>query len=385
MSRRNFQPMGLAAALLSNALVLAVAVWAFWLHGHDSGLFRTAVREDESVEWSTFWAFLLAAAIFAAAAWRQRRSGVRIPWFMAGLACFCWLFAMEEISWAQRLFAYRPPVYFLENNFQQEPNFHNVLGTDLRKAILKTIIGGYGVLFPLLALIPVVGRRLRRLGLGAPPVELVPAFAATLYLYVDYPWSYAGEVVELMLGLAFLGAALAAFARASDRPEQQVTTPTRIASIAGAGLVVAALGLATAAAVRNQQAQWPENISLATTEIEALKADLLAMSDLESESFPTRCGLHKRFHGWVEKYGKEELYAGRFAALRERGLPAERADYFLDPWNAPYWIRDRCDSDDDRRSIFVYSFGPNRQRDSSRWQVLDDDVGVSVFAASSND
>ncbi|MDH3405125.1 MAG: hypothetical protein OEP45_16010, partial [Acidobacteriota bacterium] len=62
------------------------------------------------------------------------------------------------------------------------------------------------------------------------------------------------------------------------------------------------------------------------------------------------------------------------------GLPEDRARFFMDPWNAPYWLRDRCDKKTGRRAIFFYSFGPNRKRDSSVWEILGDDVGAYVFS-----
>jgi hypothetical protein len=70
------------------------------------------------------------------------------------------------------------------------------------------------------------------------------------------------------------------------------------------------------------------------------------------------------------------MYGGRFAALQVQGLPEERADYFLDPWNSPYWIRHRCSSE--RQRIFIYSFGPNRRRDSDEREIRGDDIGVVI-------
>jgi hypothetical protein len=86
--------------------------------------------------------------------------------------------------------------------------------------------------------------------------------------------------------------------------------------------------------------------------------------------------LHKRVYTFVEKkkYARP-LTEGSFTRLVDRGLPEARAEFFLDPWNSPYWIRDRCDEDNGRRVVFVYSFGPNRSRDSSRWEILGDDIG----------
>ena len=79
-----------------------------------------------------------------------------------------------------------------------------------------------------------------------------------------------------------------------------------------------------------------------------------------------------------EKYAQTYLFEGNFSALQSQGLPEERAEFFLDPWNSPYWIRDRCDSDSGERFVFVYSFGPNRRRDSSRTEILGDDIGTYV-------
>jgi hypothetical protein len=28
--------------------------------------------------------------------------------------------------------------------------------------------------------------------------------------------------------------------------------------------------------------------------------------------------------------------------------------------------------------VFIYSFGPNRQRDSSEWEILGDDIGMRL-------
>ncbi len=94
----------------------------------------------------------------------------------------------------------------------------------------------------------------------------------------------------------------------------------------------------------------------------------------------TKCGLHKRLYTFVEdKKYERPLAAGAFASLTREGLPEERAEFFLDPWNSPYWIRDRCDEDTGRRSVFIYSFGPNRSRDSNRWEILGDDVGAYLI------
>ena len=100
---------------------------------------------------------------------------------------------MEEISWGQRLLGYRPPVYFLEHNFQQEFNFHNVIATDYRKLALTLIIAGYGIGLPLAVRIRILKSWFERVGIVAPAIALLPAYAGTFLLYIVYPWSHSGE------------------------------------------------------------------------------------------------------------------------------------------------------------------------------------------------
>ena len=164
--------------------------------------FYVHVQEDQPLEWSTVWAFIVASAFFARAAFSQRRERP-LPWFSAGLACLCVLFALEEISWGQRLFGYRPPRYFLENNYQLELNLHNILPTSVRQQILGAIFIGYGLLLPLLERIPSTNKALRTLGITAPPLGLAPIFGALLGLLVLYPLPYTGELVEARHGARF--------------------------------------------------------------------------------------------------------------------------------------------------------------------------------------
>jgi len=305
---------------------------------------------------------------------RQSRSGQGLPWFLAGVVLFCLFVALEEISWGQRVFGYRPPVYFLEQNFQQEFNIHNVVDTKYRKLALKTVILGYGVLLPVLQLVPALGRLFGRLGVIVPPLGLLPTFLATYVLYEWYPWSHSGEWVELLLGMGFLFTALATmrhFGSGIDATNS-TTQPFNLPFVAAAAIIwvaVIGLGLVTAIAARHQRQVHPGNVVAVKSELSALK------EDFESGRVRRRCGLHKRLYTFVEKYDQTSLYIGAFSQLTRQGLPEERAEFFLDPWNTPYWIRERCDSRSGKRTAFVYSMGPNRRRDSTREQILDDDIG----------
>ena len=367
----------LMAAIVANGLIVGVWVYAAILHDSFKDFYYMSAQEDEYLEWGTFWAFIFAAGICVLAGAYQRRATGQLPWFLVGVAVFCFVVAMEEISWGQRVFAYRPPVYFLENNFQQELNFHNVVSTKLRKLAVKGVMLGYGVVLPLAVLIPSVKKQFSQAAIVVPPVALIPSFLATFYFYHDYPWSLTGEWAEMMLGLGFLFAAVAALQafRDSDGRKQSGTAvrSPQVAMIAASWLLVVGVGVANGAASRHMRSATPEVVETTQSELEALKRDFLG------GEVKTKCNRHRRLYTFKEKYDQDYLLEGDFAALTAQGLPEERADFFLDPWNSPYWIRDRCDSDDDRRIVFVYSFGPNRRRESSRWEILGDDVGVVIY------
>ncbi len=345
------------SALVANAVAGAIIAAAAALYAFDADLYYLSVQEDEFLEWGTVWAFVFAAAFSFASAVRQYRDGHALPWFLAGVGLFCVFVALEEISWGQRLIGYRPPVYFLDQNFQQEFNLHNVIDTKWRKLALATVILGYGVVLPVLRWMPPIGRLFNKIGVVAPSIGLLPVFLAAYVLYRVYPWSHTGEWVELLLGLGFLFASLA------DVPTKKLLAITA---------TVLVLGLVTALAQRHLKTGHVGNIEAAESELAALE------QDFASGKLLTRCGLHKRLYTYVQQYEQDYLERGAFAALTRQGLPEERAEFLLDPWNSPYWVRMRCPAGARPPVVIIYSFGPNRRRDSSKVEVFEDDIGVRL-------
>jgi hypothetical protein len=180
-----------------------------------------------------------------------------------------------------------------------------------------------------------------------------------------------GEVIECAMGFGFLFAAIANAERFSGG--RGGSSPSRVAGLLA---LIVALAFSTAWWSQNRQSGDPANLELAKAEAAALRDDLIQISEARNEPSITNCGLHKRLYTVVQtKKRAQPFVEGSFTGLVERGLPEARAEFFLDPWNSPYWIRDRCDTEKGRRVVFVYSFGPNRSRDSSRWEILGDDIG----------
>jgi hypothetical protein len=115
----------------------------------------------------------------------------------------------------------------------------------------------------------------------------------------------------------------------------------------------------------------------ATRESAALAEDFVAIARVRGTT-PTQCGTHRRLFTFVRDQDVVELHQGRFAELATVGTDRERLAYFLDPWNQAYWIRHAC-GDDGRESVFLYSFGPNRRRDSGTFLLGGDDVGTYLL------
>lgn len=356
--------------LTANAIVLLTAVYAGAIEVQFPDFYYFSIQEDEYVEWASFWAFMLAAAASLFAARRYRVTEARLPWYFVCLAAFCFLIAMEEISWGQRVLGYRPPVYFLEHNYQQELNIHNVIDTDYRKLVLRLSILGYGVFLPLLALWGTTRRLLDQIGVIAAPAGLMPAFVATFLVYDVYPWSHSGEWVELMLGTGILLSVLPDLR--GDRASAKALPGGLPGGVVIASAATLALGLISSTASRAQRDAHPATLEAAQAEVEAIRRDF------ESGRVRSRCSIHKRLYTFVVQYDQPNLLRGEFASLKSQGLPEERADFLLDPWNSPYWIRDRCDRETRRRVVFVYSFGPNRRRDSTVLEIKGDDVGAYI-------
>ena len=352
----------MAAAALSNFLVFFVLAVGGTLATVDPELYYSVGQEDGFLEWATTWAFAIAGYRYFVNAARDRRASGGIPWFAAGLGLFCILVALEEISWGQRLVGYQPPDYFLQENYQQEFNLHNIFSTSLRKLTMLFILAGYGVGSAVVSLIPAVAGFFRRWQIVPAPPALIPAFLVMSVVYVWYPWDYTGEWVELATGLGFLCAAFLVVTSDAERPVALHITQAAIATAALAMLALFVQGL-----TRPNDERAAE---MARAEIEAL------VRDFAGPKLHTRCGIHKRLYTFMRDYGQTHLLYGEFAKLLRDDGEYTRANYLLDPWNSPYWLRHKCSGD--RVAMFVYSFGPNRQRDSSEWEILGDDVGMAL-------
>lgn len=131
------------------SIVFSIIYQMTGLHEEFSAAFAL---EDGPVEWGTAIALFLAAIVlFRNSAVLLRRLGP-----LAGLLTLFYgtLFvfgAGEEISWGQRIFNWESSEYFLDKNFQQETNLHNLVVGE--KQLTKTLFGPILTLVLLLYLV----------------------------------------------------------------------------------------------------------------------------------------------------------------------------------------------------------------------------------------
>jgi len=352
--------------LLFSLLVLLLAAAAWWLNTAFPGAYFQLVQEDGPLEWATFWAFVLASLVWLRVWFKHRTGSGWLTFYLLGLSCGCLLLAMEEISWGQRLFAYQPPETFLVANYQQEVNLHNLADTRLRKAALMLLLVGYGVMFPLFARLPFFRSWLQKIGLighavAVPAVASVPGFAAAAAVYAWYPWYNTGEWVELFAGFGFLCCAGAAW-------------PTVAGGLSRAGALVVVTLVAGAAT------PWlVPTLDTADRVLQAQRETHALAADFQRKRLRSRCGVHMRVYSFVEAYGARRMAESGFGADLVSDTDLQRKQHFLDPWHLPYWIRHHCR--DGESVAFVYSFGPDRRRQSTSSGTAGDDIGAVVAGA----
>jgi hypothetical protein len=325
------------SALSQGALLVVLA--ALLLAELAPDAYEQLTQEDGLVEWATFVSFVAGSFLFLLSALRSEARWPRL--FLAGLSAFCFFVAGEEISWGQRLLAFQPPEIFLEHNYQQEANLHNLLKNilDTRWIVLAVALL-YGVVWPLVA------RRLQGILQSlAPSPALIPGFAAVILLEAFYPFDLAGEVAELALGLCFL-------AEAIERREQ--LSPGWIPALQGA-CFLAALAIVP---ITDHLMYGDDEVAVAKTrsDLERLAEGVQRRDVIRKKIFKKR-RVHKRIYTAV-----------RAGYLRFDPQASSEWGYFLDAWNQPLWI-ETVRLDRDRFRAVLYSFGPNRRRDGDDIRV----------------
>jgi hypothetical protein len=172
-----------------------------------------------------------------------------------------------------------------------------------------------------------------------------------------------GEFAELLLGIVFVADVVERRGRAHGGGSARLGAILQVGALAGAVLISP---LTDRIVYRNAARLVP----IAQQELQALQNEITYPGVIQARLFKKR-RVHKRIFT---------------AATSGRYLATAREDYFLDPWNQAYWIAYHRVGKGTGR-VLLYSFGPNRRRDSdisllgtptaSLSEIAqDDDVGV---------
>lgn len=323
---------GLLAALVAIEIVALAMVLVASVN---KPAWSALAQEDGVIEWATVLAFVMAAGWLVVVVRKRSPSW----WFKGGcllLAGFCLVVAGEEISWGQRLFGFKPPEVFLEKNFQQEANLHNVLmhegglGFKLEsKHLVIAIVIGFGMVWPWI----VRRERLAVFAPLAPSWAFVPLALAVVAAELSYEVELTGEGAELITGLLFLASALtSAKVRARD-----IVVLVVVPLVAG-WLVSMTLARVVFGSDEAGSRVAAHELAQLATEVTAGATDKLVNRNV-----------HKRVFTAMR---------GGYLVMPNRATK-DRQYYSLDPWNNAYWIY----FDKSTHTGAVYSFGPNRRRD----------------------
>jgi hypothetical protein len=221
------------AKYLQALKTLAVAIFPiflifFWgFNRIDPYYYNRLTKEDNIVEWLTV-IFLLLGSILSVFHAVKIKPGMRqYLWFFVLYALACSLFAIEEISWGQRIFNVKSPEYFVEHSDQQEINIHNVVNQRFNvrtKHVASLGLLAYGAALPILGLSNAFDEFTHRLGIIIPPPVLIPGFLIGSFMTWDrYFNGQDEEVAEFFFSILLL--LVMVFQFWVFRPRQQSGSP----------------------------------------------------------------------------------------------------------------------------------------------------------------
>jgi hypothetical protein len=193
-----------AISNLSILLIPTLILIFFVVQMIDPNYYKFITNEDHIVEWLTIICLILAGIFSFMIAIRQRNQLDRKFWFYLIFALACVIFALEEMSWGQRIFNIQSPEFFLENSDQQEINIHNVLQewfSFRTKHVAAWVLFVYGTCLPIFAVNQKVRNFFDCLGISNPPLALAPGFFLSAILMIDVFSGKEEEVGEFCFSL----------------------------------------------------------------------------------------------------------------------------------------------------------------------------------------
>lgn len=194
----------LAVSILAMPVAVAVSV-------ANESLFERLTDEDGVVEWLQVAALAIAVGAYVVLTRRHWHAGRRLTAILSALVAIGAVVIIgEEISWGQRILGWTTPAGLDAINDQGETTIHNIRYFATPSRVLQLTAAGYGLLGPLLAMLPGVPRRLTR-SFFLPPLALTGFFVGPFVYWLyriaveqSAPIFRLSEITELS-GYAALG------------------------------------------------------------------------------------------------------------------------------------------------------------------------------------
>lgn len=171
-------------------------------------LFLWLVDEDSVAEWGTVLFLFLSMIVLFLSIFINKNILPQYKLFIILFALFCFLAAMEEISWGQRVFGIQSNDFFEKYSDQHETNIHNSFQyfTKIKtKHLAAVVLLIYGIIFPVLIHKNVFSSKWKILNyIIFPDNRLFVGIFIAGILTIDQITQDDEEVAELMFSMCFL-------------------------------------------------------------------------------------------------------------------------------------------------------------------------------------
>lgn len=173
----------------------------------DHRIYLATLGEEDYLEQLSVINLLFSSAVAFVIAFSIRRHPRSYSWFFLAFGAACFVFAMEEINWGQRIVGVETPDFFRQHSDQSDINLHNLMQglLDIRtKDIAGIVLLLYGGILPFFAGWPRLAALLRRFRFVVPPRFLTLGFILGATLMLDVPTTDEEELGEFLFSLCFV-------------------------------------------------------------------------------------------------------------------------------------------------------------------------------------
>ena len=312
-----FQPLGVVAALCLVAVIVVSVI-----HRSFPVTYAYLVVEDGWIEQASFLCWFTIPFLLGWRAPAGRRLGI-IAFAIVGF-----VFAMEEISWGQRLLGFQTPAAISAINDQDELNLHNIKifygATNLWKAMALGILGWTFLLPAMFRLFPKLRMLAVRLGVPMVPRYLWPGAIAAAYFLLFHARIRGHEIGEGGAAVFCVAVALAVIFEStrgarSPGPRESIGLAALLALVLGLGVLTGSANIANmryglnSIAVKYSSARMYEQAHDVLEHIEAHPEYRLAITALHHADVLGSLGRHAEAREALEREleAKTERTAGR--------------------------------------------------------------------------